>query len=74
MRHAIGFPERRATQPILARRTARRRDLSKALDPESRFQAVGYDYLAEEGPELVLEPIRRGREYDYNTLPADLTA
>jgi hypothetical protein len=50
----------------------KRRDFHKELDPEHRAQALGYDYLAEEGPELRLEKIRPGRAYDYATLPAEL--
>jgi hypothetical protein len=39
-----------------------RRDLYAALDPERRFQAIGYDYLADEsGAEF--RPIEAGREY-----------
>jgi hypothetical protein len=39
-----------------------RRDLYNALDPEQRFQAIGYDYLAnEEGARF--EEIPPGREY-----------
>jgi len=36
------------------------------------FQAIGYDYLAEEGANLKLESIKPGCEYDCHTLPADL--
>lgn len=50
----------------------KRRDFYRQLDPEKRFQAMGYDYLAEEGDYLRLETIRPGREYHYATLPADL--
>jgi hypothetical protein len=49
-----------------------RRDFYNRVDPEKRFQAVGYDYLADEGETIRLERIRPGREYDYATLPADL--
>jgi hypothetical protein len=50
----------------------KRRDFYKKLDPENRFQPVGYDYLAEESVDMKLETIRPGREYDYGTLPVDL--
>ncbi len=50
----------------------KRRDLYKRLDPHNRFQAIGYDYLAEEGPELRLETIPPGRAYDFDSLPAAL--
>lgn len=50
----------------------RRRDRYNALDPGRRFQASGYDYLAEESPDMLLVPIEAGREYDYATLPGDL--
>jgi GT2 family glycosyltransferase len=49
-----------------------RRDFYNRIDPERRFQAVGYDYLADEGPDLRLEIIGNGREYRYDTLPPDL--
>lgn len=44
-----------------ARRIARR-DLYKRLDPERRFQSIGYDYLADDDG-AVLERIPPGREY-----------
>lgn len=44
-----------------ARRTARR-DLYNRLDPERRFQPMGYDYLADDRG-AVLERIPDGREY-----------
>ncbi len=50
----------------------RRRDLYNALDPAKRFQAEGYDYLAEEGETVRLEAVRPGRYYDLSTLPEDL--
>ncbi len=50
----------------------KRRDFYKQLDPERRFQPMGYDYLAEEGDELRLETIRSGREYDFGSLPGAL--
>lgn len=40
-----------------------RRDLYQSLDPEHRFQSIGYDYLADETG-LTLERIAPGREYD----------
>jgi hypothetical protein len=47
---------------INAERRRLRRDLLNALDPEQRFQAIGYDYLAnEEGARF--EEIPPGREY-----------
>lgn len=39
-----------------------RMNLYKSLDPEKKFQAVGYDYLADETG-LALETIPAGREY-----------
>lgn len=45
-----------------ARRRARR-DLYKRLDPQGAFQAIGYDYLAEEAG-MVLEKIEAGREFN----------
>jgi GT2 family glycosyltransferase len=50
----------------------RRRDLYQKLDPENRFQPMGYAYLAEEGPGMKLETIPAGREYDLGSLPARL--
>jgi hypothetical protein len=50
----------------------KRRDFYKQLDPEKRFQTMGYDYLTEEGIDMKLETIRPGREYDFDTLPIDL--
>jgi hypothetical protein len=50
----------------------RRRDFYRRLDPEKRFQPLGYDYLAEEGEGLRLEEIPAGREYDLASLPADM--
>ena len=44
-----------------ARREARR-DLYNRLDPDRRFQPIGYDYLADDQG-AVLKPIRPGREY-----------
>jgi hypothetical protein len=50
----------------------KRRDLYNQLDPDMNFQAIGYDYLTEEGNDFRLEKIHPGRDYDYGTLPADL--
>ncbi len=47
---------------ITAERRAARRDLYKALDPGNSFQAIGYDYLADDDG-AVLKRIPRGREY-----------
>lgn len=47
----------------------KRRDFYTRLDPTHRFQEVGYDYLAEEGPAMRLERIEQGRGYDRATLP-----
>ena len=44
-----------------ARRRARR-DLYKFVDPDRRYQAIGYDYLADDSG-LVLETIPAGRSY-----------
>lgn len=43
-------------------RRAARRDLYKGLDPQRRWQAIGYDYLADEAG-LELETIPPGRGY-----------
>lgn len=59
---------------ILREDRIRRRDYYKALDPGNKFQAMGYDYLAEEGNDLRLEKIAPGREYDFDTLPETLRA
>ncbi|MBA3454490.1 MAG: glycosyltransferase family 2 protein [Deltaproteobacteria bacterium] len=50
-----------------------RRDFYNRLDPEKKFQKIGYDYLADETG-VVLERIPAGREYDYETLPPELRA
>jgi len=50
----------------------RRRDYYNALDPQRRFQASGYDYLADEPDDMVIEAIAPGREYDFASLPDDL--
>jgi hypothetical protein len=39
-----------------------RRDLYKHLDPENRFQSMGYDYLADEHG-MTLEEIPEHRQY-----------
>lgn len=52
----------------------RRRDFNNRVDPEKRCQAIGYDYLAEEGEDLRLETIRPGREYQYLSLPDEYRA
>ncbi len=49
-----------------------RRDLYTRLDPARKFQAIGYDYLAQEGPGLQLMRIAPDRDYDRSTLPPDL--
>lgn len=51
-----------------------RRDRYKRLDPENRFQSIGYDYLAEEGPKALFKQILAGRAYRWDTLPPDLFA
>ncbi|HEY5937968.1 MAG TPA: glycosyltransferase family 2 protein [Kofleriaceae bacterium] len=48
-----------------------RRDFYTQLDPESKLQAIGYEYLADETG-LELRTIAVDREYDYATLPPDL--
>lgn len=47
---------------ITAERRRARRDLYKALDPERRYQQIGYDYLADEAG-AVFETIPPGRGY-----------
>ncbi len=49
-----------------------RRDLYKRLDPDCRFQSRGYDYLVEEGDDLLLEAVTPERAYDLHSLPKDL--
>ena len=49
-----------------------RRDFYEALDPEHRFQSIGYDYLVEEGPGLRVQAITPDRDFDRQTLPEDL--
>jgi len=49
----------------------KRRDRYKRLDPGNIFQAMGYDYLAEEGEDMRLELIARGREYDFHSVPQE---
>lgn len=63
-----GFPGRRSgfnlyhLKMIDPERRQKRTELYRFLDPENRYQAKGYDYLADEtGAEL--EPIPEGREY-----------
>jgi glycosyltransferase involved in cell wall biosynthesis len=48
-----------------------RRDFYVRLDPESKLQAMGYDYLTDETG-LEVRTIAPDREYDYETLPPDL--
>lgn len=45
-----------------------RRDFYRRIDPDNRLQAGGYDYLAEEGPELKVQRIAPERAYDIETL------
>jgi hypothetical protein len=47
---------------ITPERRRARRDLYNALDPEGRYQKVGYDYLADESG-AAFERIPAGREY-----------
>jgi Glycosyl transferase family 2/N-terminal domain of galactosyltransferase len=49
-----------------------RRDLYKRLDPDNKFQAMGYDYLAEAGDALRTQEIAPGHEYDLSSLPHSL--
>lgn len=51
-----------------------RRDRYKRLDPDNRFQSIGYDYLAEEGPDARFRQIPADRAYRWDTLPLDLLA
>jgi glycosyltransferase involved in cell wall biosynthesis len=46
----------------------RRRELYTILDPECRFQPIGYDYLTDNAG-LVLTKIPEAYEYDFSTLP-----
>ena len=50
----------------------RRRDFYNAIDPHRRYQPEGYDYLALEPDDMLVEAIAPGREYDYGTVPDDL--
>ena len=50
----------------------KRRDLYKKLDPTNKFQAMGYDYLAQEGDTLRIEAIAPDHAYDLNSLPQSL--
>ncbi len=43
-------------------RRVRRRDVYSAIDPDNRYQAIGYAYLADESGR-VLEPVPRNRAY-----------
>lgn len=55
----------------LADREARR-DRYRLLDPDSRFQAIGYDYLTDEsGLELASIPEGRGYEPVHGAIPGD---
>ncbi|TIW19796.1 MAG: hypothetical protein E5V65_09705 [Mesorhizobium sp.] len=47
---------------IEPKRRGARRDLYNHLDPDSRLQKIGYDYLADESG-AVLEAIPAGRDY-----------
>lgn len=49
-------------RPIIRERRLARRDLYKRLDPGSAYQAIGYDYLADDAG-LELEAIPAGRGY-----------
>ncbi|MBN9428752.1 MAG: glycosyltransferase family 2 protein [Burkholderiales bacterium] len=59
---------------IRAEDRLRRRDLYKRLDPGGQFQSIDYDYLVQEGPEMQLQELAVGREYDFDTLPGTLKA
>lgn len=48
---------------ITPQRRMARRDLYKHLDPDRRFQSMGYDYLSDESG-MTLERIPEGRAYD----------
>lgn len=50
----------------------RRRDFYNAIDPHRRYQPEGYDYLALEPDDMLVEAIAPGREYDFGTVPDDL--
>ncbi len=50
----------------------KRRDFYKQLDPDHKFQAIGYDYLAQEGDMLKTQTIAPGQEYDLHSLPRSL--
>lgn len=56
-----------------AQRLARRARYQQ-LDPKRRFQAIGYDYLAEEGPALRLSPIAPWRGYEASSLPPEIAS
>lgn len=51
-----------------------RRDRYKRLDPENRFQSIGYDYLVEQGPDARFKEVSASRAYRWDTLPQDLRA
>ncbi len=48
---------------VRAEDRARRRDRYNQLDPERRFQAIGYDYLTDSSG-LEVSPLPEGREYE----------
>jgi hypothetical protein len=50
----------------------KRRDLYRRLDPENKFQSIGYDYLVEKGDAFQIEAIAPGHEYDLSSLPLSL--
>ncbi|MDA7418743.1 galactosyltransferase-related protein [Xenophilus arseniciresistens] len=56
-----------------AQRLARRARY-RQLDPQRRFQAVGYDYLAQEGASLRLAPIAPWRGYEMASLPLEIAS
>ncbi|HET7717360.1 MAG TPA: glycosyltransferase family A protein [Bauldia sp.] len=66
--HPLGYERRNSRlnvyhlKMIAPERRAGRRDLYKALDPDARFQKIGYDYLADDSG-AVLKRIRPGRGY-----------
>lgn len=51
-----------------------RRELYRKLDPQTKFQKEGYDYLTETDESFELEAIDPARAYDTNTIPPDLQA
>ena len=46
-----------------------RRDFYNKLDPDCLYQKMGYDYLAEEGPDMQFQTIASPRGYDLTSLP-----